>query len=237
MPIYMENQDQKSHKGIVLASILVAIVVIGLFTNGYGLLTGKTISDQSILKIGDSPVLGDLKAPVTIYEFTDFSCPFCAAADNYNQEVIDYLKKQDSTWQAPIPKIEENYVKTGKVKIVFKYYPGHGAGMAAQAVGLALNEQGLFWKFYDAAFENQQDTGDITKMKDLAKSLGADMDKLNTFLNAKKYESTLNDDIAMAKAAGIKGTPTFVINGQVIKGAESYSEFAKVIDQELAKSK
>lgn len=238
-PQQAQISGKKSEKTIYIIGAIIIIAVIAIFTNGFGLFTSLAVSqDYSKLEIGNSPVLGNSNAPVTIYEFSDFSCPYCAAAAGYNDEAIFALTSQDASWQAPIPKIEEEYVKTGKVKIVFKYFPGHGAGKAAHLVSLALAEQdpSLFWKFHDLAFKNQVDTGNIDKMKSLAQQLGADMNKLESSLaSTSKYENQLKEDANMGRSISIKGTPTFIINGKLIEGAVSFTEFQKVIDNELAK--
>ena len=161
-----EVNSKESNRALIVSGIVIFLVVAGLFTNGFwlfgpnGLLTGGVVSGAT-LSIGNSPVLGNDNAPVTIYEFSDFSCPFCAAAAGENQLAIENLKSRDSSWEAPLPSVIENYVKTGKAKIVFKYYPGHGLGENAQLVGLALNEQRLFWQFADKAFANQEKIGDL----------------------------------------------------------------------------
>jgi protein-disulfide isomerase len=234
----MEEQpaSQKSNRAVLIIGILAIILVIGLFTNGFGILNLIFGPSGNIpLEMGNSPVLGNPNASITIYEFSDFSCLFCAAANGFNTEAINALKRINQNWEAPIQKIKENYIKEGKVKIVFKYSKGHGSGKPAHLVALAMQEQGLFWKFHEAAFANQKDTGDLAKMKELAKQLGANMTRLESSLknNISKYEDQLKNDMAMAKSAGVKGTPTFIINGKKIEGAESFSEFKKLIDKEL----
>ncbi len=227
---------QSSNRTVIITGVIVIILAVGLFTNGFGIL-GRTVSDPNgVLSIGNSPVLGNLDAPVTIYEFTDFSCPFCAAADGNNPQLENALKANDPSWEAPLPLIEEQYVKTGKVKIVFKYSPGHGTGEPAHLVALALQEQGLFWEFYDQAFANQEDTQDLVKMKDLARQIGANMTQLETSLsqNLSKYKAQLKEDTQMARGAGVRGTPSFIINGQKIEGAASFSEFKTIIDNQLS---
>lgn len=235
-----EKTLNNSNKYLWITGIIIALIVVGIITNGFGLLKKNPAINNTAnltLEIGNSPVLGSLDAPVTIYEFSDFSCPYCAAADDENPQVIAALKSRDPNWKAPIPLVIENYVKTGKAKIVFKYAAGHGSGLAALAGGYGLKEQNddLFWKFHNLAFANQEDTGNIDKMKSLASSLGADMTKLNTYLSSGKYEQRMKEDLAMAKENGVQGTPIFFVNGQVIEGAQSYSEFDKIIKEELSR--
>jgi len=235
----MKELDSKQANTTLAISLAVIVLLItALLTNGFGFFntTGSVIENSASLQIGNSPVLGNQSAPLTIYIFTDFSCPYCAAAVGENQLAISYLKQSDSNWEAPIPNIIKDYVETRKAKIVFKYYPGHGAGKAAQIVALALFDQNpeWFWKFHDLTFANQNDAGDLVKMKALAASLGANMQKLETDINSGIYEERLQNDIDMAKANGIQGTPSFIINGQTLIGAQSYSKFKKVIDSQLS---
>lgn len=239
--------EQKEHKSanldvvqsnkilyLTIGIIIILGIVLVLTNKGIIDLTGKVVNsaNTSELSIGNSPVLGNTNAPITIYEFSDFSCPYCAAADGENQQAVSYLQAMDKSWQAPIPNIIKDYVETGKAKLVFKYYPGHGAGKSAHIVSLALANQSnnLFWKFHDLAFANQADTGDLVKMKALAESIGANMTKLNSYIESGAYEAQLTEDISMGKSNGIKGTPSFIIDGNLIAGAQSYSTFKQVID-------
>lgn len=216
--------------GVIIAVLIAAIAIIVLLSLGNN-------QTNSTLSIGNSPVLGDANAPVTIYEFSDFSCPYCAAAEGSNPQVMDYLKSNYPGWEAPVPLVKENYVKSGKVKIVFKYYPGHGSAVAAHAVALGLNEQNsdLFWEFAERAFALQSTNtlNDLAKMKVLAKDIGANMTQLESYLNSTKYEAQLREDIQMAENNNVEGTPSFFINGESVSGAQSFSAFQDIIDNLL----
>lgn len=233
-----EAPEAESNKALIITGIILAIFLAGIITNGFGFFNPKnsypTISNLSI-EIVNAPVLGNPNAPITIYEFSDFSCPYCAAADGENPEIINYLKRADPTWQAPIPEIIENYVNTGKVKLVFKYMKGHGTGQPAELVGWCLNEQGLFWKFHTLAFANQNQTNSMDAMKNLGKYLGANTTTLSSCLDSNKYLPLLQSDNQEGINNGLKGTPSFIINDKLIEGAASFSEFKKIIDSELKK--
>jgi len=218
-------------KFYILIAVL-ALVFVVFLTNGLNMFVTK---DVIPLSIGDSPVLGNSDAPVTIYEFSDFSCPFCSAAAGFNQEAQNKLKLQIPGWEAPLPGVIREYVETGKAKIVFKYFPGHGSATAAHEVALALNEQGLFWEFYEEAFSSQQNLDDINAMKEAANKIGADMQKLEANLssNSEKYSEQLKEDTLMGQSQGITGTPSFIINGEIVEGAQSFSAFKQVIDSKL----
>jgi protein-disulfide isomerase len=217
---------------LVIASItIIAIFVIGLGTNWFGINSPKQSYN---LTINDSPVLGNPNASITIYEFSDFSCPFCAAADGKNDYYIELLKKNNPDWTAPIPLVIQNYVNTGKAKIIFKYFPGHGQGKPAHEIAWCLNDQNLFWQFHEQAFANQEKLSDYNAMKDIASKLGANMNELNSCISSGKYNYKFAQDTNEAKSIGIQGTPTFIINGKELVGAQSYSEFEKVIEDELS---
>jgi len=213
---------------VIVAIIALVILLPRSNTNG---------DNNTSLSIGNSPVLGNPDAPVTIYEFSDFSCPYCQAAEGKNAQVISMLKSKSPDWEAPMPLIKEQYVDTGKVKIVFKYYPGHGAANAAHAVALGLNEQNpeLFWEFAEKAFAQAANLDDLNKMKAIAIGLGADEKALSDYLDSKKYEAQLEEDIKMADNNTVQGTPTFFINGNKVEGAQSFAVFEDMIEKELGK--
>jgi len=198
--------------------------------------TGDIQTSNIIPEIGNAPVLGNENAPVTIIEFSDLSCPFCAAAAGVNEEMVNYMKQNDPSWTAPLPEIIKNYADTGKAKLAFKYFPGHGTGEEAMKIAWCANEQDKFWQLHDEFFKNQDDIEDAAKLKEIAKNLGIDMVKLESCLASKKYDSRLTEDTAEGRQAGVSGTPTFYINGVEVSGAQSYEAFKKVIDEELAKA-
>ena len=218
-----ENPDVKqANKTLYIALAVIVILIIGLFTNGFGLF-GKSSNSVTVipnpqLEIGNSPVLGNPDAKVTIYEFSDFSCPFCAAADGENQQYMNSLKSQVKGWEPPVPNIIEEYAKTGKAKIVFKYLKTHGTGQAAHVVASGLKKQSdtLFWQFHELAFANQADTGDIIKMKALAQQLGANITQLDEYIASGAFNSEFENDKNMAIANGVQGTPSFIIGNILV---------------------
>ncbi len=186
------------------------------------------------LEVGDAPVKGNDDAPITIVEFSDFSCPFCGAASGKTESAVEYMKSRDSSWEAPIPKIIEEYVDTGKARLVFKYFPGHGAGEDAMKVAWCADEQGKFWEVHDVFFENQNLIEDAEKLKELAVEAGVDRAKLEECYESGRYDGGLASDTNEGRAAGVSGTPTFFINGKVVSGAQSFSVFRQMIEAELS---
>jgi len=226
--------------GLLVAALALFVIYLALPSNPANNKIATDIYSEIYNKFpcssNEGLVLGNKNASVTIVEYSDFSCPFCSAAVGLNNEVVNVLKSRVSGWEAPFPNIIESYVKTGEAKIIFNYFPGHGAGLASHAVGLALSEQCLFWQFHDLAFANQADAGNITKMKALAESLGANMTKLEAYLsNTTRINEILNEEMQEGIARGVQGTPSFFINDKLIAGAQPFAEFKKLVDAELAK--
>lgn len=166
------------------------------------------------------PILGDPSAPITMYEFSDFECPFCG---KYAIEIF--------------PKIKKEYVDSGKLKIVFKNFPleqiHKNAKLAAEASECAF-EQGKFWEYKDLLFKNQEKLG-RDDLINYAKNLNLNIKQFTQCLDSKKYETEVNSDLQEGIQAGVSGTPTFFIEGEKISGALPFEEFKKVIDSKLPK--
>lgn len=175
---------------------------------------------QMNVEVGNAPLFGKTNAPVTIVEFSDFQCPFCSRA----AETVTELKKKYS----------------GKVKLAFKHFPlpMHRDARPAAEASMCVNEQGAekFWKFHDLVFKNQDKLG-ASNLEKYAKDAGADPKKFNECISSKKYSSNIQKDVEYGEKIGVKSTPTFFINGQLVSGAVPLETFSEVIDEELAEAK
>jgi protein-disulfide isomerase len=164
---------------------------------------------------GDNPAKGPAGAPVTLIEFSDFQCPFCA-------RVTPTLKK-----------LEEAY--PDKLRIVFRDHPllslHKNAEIAAEAAACA-NEQGKFWEMHDRLFANQAKL-EAADLKQHAADLGLNAEAFNKCFDAAKYKADIQRDSEEASRLGLSGTPAFFINGRLLVGAQPYESFAQVIDEEL----
>ncbi len=199
---------------------------------------GSTIKmDFSQVIQSDTPVIGSANAPVTVLEFSDFSCPYCAAASGDNAQLAAYMQQQDSSWQPIVTNLMKDYVQTGKVRFALMYTYGHSGGNPAQLVAWCLNDQSsdLFWKFYPLAFANQNNVENLTAMQALAQGLGANMATLQTCLSSNKYQSRLTQEQTEAGQLGVTGTPAFFVGktggttATLVEGAQPYSTFQQVI--------
>jgi protein-disulfide isomerase len=175
---------------------------------------------QVNVDIGQAPVAGKESAPVTIVEYSDFQCPFCSrAADTVNE-----IKKKYGS----------------KVRIAFKHFPlpMHREARPASEASMCINEQSSdkFWKYHDLVFKNQ-DKLDDASLEKYAKDVGANVDKFKECYSSKKFKDLVQADMDAGEKLGVKSTPTFFINGQLVSGALPIESFSEIIDEELAANK
>lgn len=138
------------------STILFFVALIILVIVGYFLITGFSGGNGEMIA-SDSPVLGNPNATIALVEFSDYQCPYCGAAEGTNEDLISQLKQRDSTWEAPIPKVIDEYVKTGKVKLIFRNFPisAHQYAKKAALAAKCAYEQNKFWEYHNTLFENQ----------------------------------------------------------------------------------
>ena len=176
-----------------------------------------------------SPYIGDLSAPITIVDFSDFQCHLCAR----------HVKNTE-------PLINETYIQTGQVALVFKHLPNRGFdSMGAHLAAQCAHEQEKFWQFYKLLYENQQaiDSGWVSKdnLKKFASQIpGLDMEQLNTCFDAQRYKEFIENDIKLANSQGFFDTPNFVIvdsidgsDPEIIRGAQPFPSFQSIIEKRL----
>ncbi len=173
-------------------------------------------------------------APITIIEYADPSCPFSAASAG-ESDMLAYMQSKDSTYEAAVPGIIKNYVNTGKANFEFKYFPGHGTGEYAMKLILCADEQGKFWEMYNIMFNNQKlmDNGDYADLLKLAYGIGLDSSTLNSCLASERITTKIQEDIKSANMSGVQGTPSFLINGELISGAQPFSKIQEIIESKL----
>lgn len=213
----MDSKSQK-YGGLVWAtSILAVILVIHVGLIGYTSIGSSVDSDGRT----DVAMKGAENAPVTIIEWSDFECPFCTRF-----------------YQQTLPQIEEEYVATGKVKLIYKDFPlnfHENAQKAAEAGKCAL-EQGKFWEMHDRIFDGniagQKPT--VQNLKAYAAEINLDTAEFNECLDSGRMASKVAAEMREGQQAGVRGTPGFSINGEIVSGAQPFSDFQKVIDAKLA---
>lgn len=170
----------------------------------------------SELDDGLSPVKGSASPKVTIVEFSDFECPFCRQV------------------QTTLKQIMETYA--GEVRLVFKHLPleGHRYSMPAALAAYCAAEQDRFWQFHDELFSKT----DLSPpgLEQIAASLGLGLPKFQACLNSEQSRAAIIKDLEAARLFRIDSTPSFIVNGKLIKGALSFAEFQKIIEQETGRN-
>ncbi len=165
----------------------------------------------------DAPALGSADAPVTIVEFSDFQCPFCA---RWHQEV----------W----PQISETY--QGKVRLVYRDFTLVQAHPYAQDAAIAARcagEQDRYWEYHDLLFQGEMEFSPLT-FETYSSRLELDQDTFEACLQNPELLKQVQGDLSLGEMIGIDGTPTFFVNGYRITGAQPFEEFQKVIDSILS---
>lgn len=156
------------------------------------------------------PAKGRDSALITMVEFSDFQCSYCR-----------------KFWAETMPKLETEYVNTGKVRFIFRHLAvlGPGSQRAAEAAECA-GEQGKFWAFHDALFERAGRLPDTQAMRQLR----LDMAAFDACLGSGRHRERIVAESAVARRLGATGTPVFLINGKLLIGAHPFETFKRVLD-------
>lgn len=162
------------------------------------------------------PFKGPADAVVTIAVFDDYQWPYCARLEPLFQQVLD--------------KYPDN------VKLVIKHFPlaNHKYAHKAATAALAANVQGKFWEFHSKLFKNYKVIND-TKIQDIAKELGLDMEKFNKDKQLPAIKRLIDRDVSNGRQIGVRGTPTIFINGKSLR-SRSLPGIYQVIEAELKKA-
>ncbi len=169
--------------------------------------------------------LGVESAPVEVTEYSDFECPFCASF---------------ATVQMPV--IREQLIAPGKLRWRYRDFPlpthrySRYAALAAQCAG----EQGKFWEMHDQLFEHHQwaQTGKNPRslFQDFARAVGLDLDKYDACMDGQRYAGRIEASVQEGEAAGVRGTPSFYVNGRPFERSTS-DDFKALVDSLTKKHK
>lgn len=165
--------------------------------------------------------MGDPDAPVTIIEFADFQCPYCGRF-----------------FAETKPQIDEQYMQSGEVRFAYFNFAflGPESNWAAEAAECA-SDQNKFWEYHDKLYASQagENQGAFNKdnLKKFAEELALDTSTFDECLDSGKYTQLVQDESSLASSIGVRSTPTFLINGQAVVGAQPYEIFQQTIDSLL----
>ena len=173
-------------------------------------------------KIADTDAFkGEANAPVTIIEFSDYECPFC-----------------QRFWAQTLPSINDAYIKTGKVKFVYRDFPLssiHAQAQKSAEAAECAGEQGKYYDMHDKLFTSGV-AGGVASFKQYAKDLGLDSAKFDNCLDSGKFAAEVQKDTQDGSSVGIQGTPGFLIgtsdgkSATLISGAYPFATFQQTVD-------
>jgi len=186
---------------------------------------------KQVVSVGTSPYKGKADAIVTMIEYSDYQCPYCA-----------------KIYREVMPTLVREYIDTGKLKFVMRENPLvsiHPNAMGAAMAAMCAGEQDKYFEMHDLMFDNQRKLG-IDNLKTLAGTIGMDATMFYECLDSKKYQKEISDDIASAAKLGARGTPGFVLGltdqddsdkanmTVLLRGARTINSIKRDIDKLIA---
>jgi protein-disulfide isomerase len=209
-----------------MKAMLVRIaVLLGVF-----LVVVGTADVGAVSVTDDGRVQGKADAPLTLIEYSDFTCGYC----------LKFFKET-------LPKLQATYIDTGKIRFIYRDYPraDRGVGVEAAVAARCAGAQGRYWAMHDRLFGegSRLDSGGF---KSFAKSLGLDQEQFGKCFDERRHLESIFQDRREANRWGFHGTPGFILMQTVagptekvpavaIPGAFPYEAFAEEIDRMLTK--
>jgi protein-disulfide isomerase len=182
-----------------------------------------TARDARLVRADRGRVRGKTDA-LWIVVISDFQCPYCK---KWHEETL--------------PLIERDYVRTGKAQIAYMNFPiagSHPNAPAAHEFAMCAAEQGQFWPAADALFRTQRGWGGRRDLRAVLDSLGRgialDQRRLAACLDTREMQALVEADYTRATQIGVGSTPSFLIGGRPLVGAQPYAAFQRAIDAALA---
>ena len=218
-----ESEGEEKKSGGMMVGLLGFLLALGV-----GFFIGQIINDKSAdveledgerFKVelrGDEPQLGPDAALVTIIEFADYQCPYCAKA---NQPLKDAVESFGDD-----------------VRLIYKHFPlpSHTRATPAAKAAWAAHQQGKFWQMHDVLFENKSNVEDSIAA---ASKLGLDVDKYKADLVSDAAATAVDEDLKAGAKIGVRGTPAFFVNGHSYRGLRSEAQWKAIIENELDHAK
>lgn len=220
------TKEAKILIGIAIA-VVAGGVLLAIYFNPRPTEPGAPVDSQSLIR-DTSHQTKQSSAKVNLVEFGDYQCPGCGAAHPILKQIVEQYKDNDN------------------VNFVFRNFPlesihpnAHIAAEAAEAAG----KQGKFWEMHDLLYEKQADWSTLDDpsavFADYASTLGINVDQFKTSVSQRLFADLIKADLDDGTALGVKGTPTFYINGVLFAPDPSHiptlEQFKSKIDEELAK--
>ena len=238
-----EQMRRKEQRGRIIGISLITIgalfVAFLIIWPNVKPVTGITVVDPNPRPQTDKNSMGDPNAPVKIVEFSDYQCPFCERFSTDTE-----------------PSLIESYISTGKVHFTYRstgnwvsqnINSGLTESEDAAEAAYCAGDQGKYWEMHDMIFANVlgEDVGSFTdrRLSAIAEKTGLDMTQYEDCYSSNKYKDEVVKDGQDALAAGVQGTPSFVLTytnasgeevSELIEGAQPFSVFQEKIEAALA---
>ena len=173
--------------------------------------TGPDPARAYNLPAGNSPTTGPADAAITITEFSDYQCPYCARSEPLVKQALQAYPDQ--------------------ARLVFKHFPLttiHPQAMPAALAAAAAQKQGKFWEMHEKLFANQRALAP-EQLKQYAGDIGLDVAKFEADMQSDEVKKAVQEDVELAQRVGVRGTPTIFVNGKILQ-TRSLDGFKEVID-------
>lgn len=171
------------------------------------------IRQEPRLLLRNAPVTGSTSQKIILAEFSDFECPYCAKA---HEVVKEFMAKNSND-----------------VTLVYKHFPLtqiHAQAEPAALASWAAFQQGKFWEYHNALFEQQSRLGEEFYVE-LAKTLKLDLDKFNRDRKSSEAKEAVKKDFELGKSLGVRGTPSFIMNGTFFSGVPNLKDLEDLVAQ------
>lgn len=216
---HAKQGEQKPKRKIKKPHIAAAVIIILIAAGAYFAMS-FTPAQYQVKTPDDDNFMGNESATVTMTEFSDFQCPFCAR----------FFRDTE-------PQLKKDYIDTGKIRFVYKHYPlpSHSnAQKSAEASECAadIGGQGAFWQMHDKMFQNNNLLS-VSNLKRFAREIGLNGTDFDACLDSGAMRGRVLRDQEEGKKLGVTGTPGFFINDQKIEGAQPFSAFKAAIESKL----
>ena len=200
--------------GVVVFAFLLVVVSLAKGEDKPSLAEQTLSKKRYEIQTDDYPSIGPENAPVVIVEFSDFHCQYCGLFA-----------------RTTLPTLMSKYSK--EIRFIYRHAPlGPASSFEAAQASMCAYDQDYFWEFHDTLFENQDRLG-AELYREIAASLELDLPAFNTCLEKDNFIDLVETDLDFALQTGVRGTPTFFINGLALVGAQPVEVFTEVIDAEL----
>lgn len=215
------------------AGALAVLFLISLATGGFGLTSdGQATERQADPAAGGSGspdsgsgsvdisleganTMGDADADVVLVEYSSATCPFCG---RHHEQTL--------------PSIKENFVDNNQILWVYKHFVRNDVDIQAANAAECAGDQGQFFEYLDLVFENQESISPAN-LESWAQELDLDMDQWRTCQEDEEHRTKVLADTQEGQSNGVRGTPGFLLNGELISGAQPYSTFEGAIQSQL----